>query len=366
MDYDDDDSTEKTKKVQRFWKSSGLEELERNLKNNRLELNASDFINPGDVEDAWDTRNELRNRMEDLIQKNGLASLAEKCGIVLKDSSAGWLSDDGLIDRVTVLQILMEDLLELERLRKKLWMMVNVGQRQSTINTFNIMGGLGTLIFAPAAFVTNCIWLWRCNKTADSDNPNLFCKTDGLQWGSMGLHPFLMSAAFLLFVPSAACAYRAIRGVCGASHSAAMIVHVLLQITAAILAGLGVSTAWISHESSGTPHFHSSHSIMGSVLLSVYAAQIITSLFVFIWGSNELRASFHILHMAAGQAVTFGGFLVAAMGIIYFESETYSNNWDDSGTNGYWRPMMTVTQYCIICAMMSMVLLFYGKLLKRK
>jgi len=365
MDYDDDDSTEKTKKVQRFWKSSGLEELERNLKNNRLELNASDFINPGDVEDAWDTRNELRDRMEDLVRENELSSLALVCGITMKHSS-DVLSDDGLIDRVTVLQVLMEDLLDLERLRKELGKKVSVGKHQNTINTFNIMGGLGTLIFAPAAFVTNCMWLWRCNNTAHSDNPNLFCNTDGLVWGSMGLHPFLMSAAFLLFVPAAACAYRVIRGVCGASHSAAMIVHVLLQLTAAILAWAGVSTAWIAHDSSDTPHFHSSHSIMGSVLLSVYAAQIITSLFVFTLGSKELRASFHILHMAAGQAVTLGGFLVAAMGIIYFESETYTNNWDDSGRNGYWRPMMTATQYCIICAMMSMVLLFYGKLLKKK
>jgi len=365
MDYDENNGTEKARKVDGFWKSSGFEKLERNLINDRQELNASDFIEPGDVEDVWDTRNKLRHQMEDLVREHGLMSVATKCGLLIREAS-DYFSDDGLIDRYTVLKTLDDDLNDLDRLKGEIGKKFSAGKRQITIDTFNIMGGLGILIFAPAAFITNCVWLWRCNNAADSDSSGLFCNTDGLVWGSMGLHPFLMSAAFLLCVPAAACSYRVIRGACGASHSAAMIVHVLLQLFAATLAWSGVSTAWIAHDSRDIPHFHSSHSIMGSVLLSVYAAQIITSFYVFLFGSKELRASFHVLHMAMGQAVTLGGLLVAAMGIMYFESETYSNNWDDSGRNGYWRPMMTATQYCIICLMFSMVLLFYGKVLKKK
>jgi len=359
------DSSEENQAVQQFWTASGFEKVETDLKKLRQELNAADFINPGDVQEVWEERNKLRDHLGGLVNKHEVSKLAIKAGLISKFGRT--YSDAGfLIDRVKVLKVMMDDLLELERFRGHIEKRVSTGKRQMTVVTFNMMGIIGTAIFASAAFITNCIWLWRCNNSASDDSSDLFCSTDGLVWGSMGLHPFLMSAAFLLCVPAAACSYKVIRGVCGASHTAAMIVHVLLNLTAAALAWGGVTTAWISHESDDIPHFHSSHSLLGGLLLSIFAAHIVTSLFVFTCGSKELRASFHILHMAVGQAVTLGGMFVASIGILYFETESYSNDWDEFGENGYWRPVMTVTQYCIICAMLSMVLLFYGKVLLKK
>jgi len=348
--------------VQNFWVSNGFEEVETKLKNLRLELNASDFVNPGDVEDVWQERNELKNRLEALVNERGLSRQAKKSGLISK-SVARRLSDAGFLDRNAVCKIMLDDLADLERFRKSLEKSSDNMTRKNTIETFNLMGVIGTLIFASAAFLANCVWIRRCNNSASDDSTDLFCNTQGWVWGSFGLHPFFMSAAFLLCAPAAACAHRVMEGICHTSHTAAMIVHVVLQLTTAGLAWAGVTTAWISNETNDEPHFSSSHCILGGLLLSVYATQILTSLFIYICGSKELRASFHILHMAVGQGVTLAGMFVASMGILYFETESYSNDWDESGENGYWRPIMTVTQYCIICAMFSMVLLFYGKAL---
>jgi len=359
---------ERNKKVADFWKKSGFKKIYNELNEWRGKLNTSGFIEAGDIQNAGEARNKLRGDLEALIEEWDLVELARRSGLFRRFSSRRFssrmFSSRAFFDRDVILQIMWKDLKGLDRLKRELEKGTVVVKNLITIQTFNRMGYIGILIFSPASFIFNAYWLRRCNEHASDDSSDLFCNTGGFVWGSFGLHPFFMSAAFLLCAPLAVCSYRIIEGACGASHRVAKIVHVLLQLATAGFAWAGLTNAWTSNESTDTSNVRSAHSIMGSFLVSIYVAHLLASLFILTFGSKELRASFHMLHMAIGQGIVLGGMFVASLGILYFETETYYNDWDVFGENGYWRPIMSVAQYCIICAMMSMVLLFYGKSLR--
>lgn len=209
----------------------------------------------------------------------------------------------------------------------------------------NTSGAIGVAVFAPLAYLCNAVWMQKCDKVS-------------LEWGTFGYHPFLMGLAFIFFGPMAACSYRILRDVLGTSHGAAKAVHAVFQIIASVIAICGVRDVWIAHESSY--HFKSTHSILGVFMLALYVAHAVTALVVFVVGSSSLRDSYHQLHMAMGQFLQLGTLFVAALGLMYFESEVYDDGWDDD--NDY-RWIMTVTQYMVILLFLSMILMFHARVL---
>jgi len=234
-------------------------------------------------------------------------------------------------------------------------------QRRNTIATLNKIGLFGVVIFAPASFIAMCVWFSRCDVI-------------DLMWGgNLGLHIFLMSTAFLLFGPMASISYRLLHGYFGANYKTAKNVHGGLQCLSCLLGIIAVREVYVAHEDSAlaylesgsydTYHFKSSHSIVGIFALSIYMAQLVTGLYVYYCGDKEMKKSYHQLHMAVGQGLVLGMLYVAAMGLMFFEAESNSLGWDDYGSDGYYRPYMTVAQYCIVFLMFAVILVFYAKIL---
>jgi len=221
-------------------------------------------------------------------------------------------------------------------------------QRRDLIVTFNKIGLYGVLLFAPLSFLFTTVWFGKCS-------------TLYLTWGQFGLHIFLMSGAFLMIGPMAAITYRLLKHTLNVKRKLTKQVHGFLQLAATAIGVTGVRTVWLAHASSY--HFKSSHSIMGIFSLSMYMAQLVAAAYIYNFGSKTLRSSFQHLHRAIGQGLVVVMVYVAALGTLYFESEAYNLDWDVYGENGYYRPWMTVTQYCIVFLMFSLILVFYSHVL---
>lgn len=221
-------------------------------------------------------------------------------------------------------------------------------QRRNIIEFLNKIGLIGVCFFSEASFLFTCIWHGK------DDLINLV-------WGSFGLHIFLMATAFLLLGPLAAIVYRLLVGQFDVRRKIAIQVHAWLQVASTVIGITGVRQVWVAHE--GSYHFKSSHSIVGVFSLAVYVAQLVAALYIFFLGSKSLRASYRQLHMAVGQGLVVVMLYVASLGTMYYESEAYNLDWDDVGVDGYYRPYMTVTQYCIIFLMFSVILVFYSEIL---
>jgi len=152
-----------------------------------------------------------------------------------------------------------------------------------------------------------------------------------------------------------------------------MTVHGYLQLMSTALGIIGVRAVYVAHEDSALAyietgsyyvyHFRSSHSILGVFALAIYTAQLLVAVYIYYFASKELRASYKQLHMAVGQGLVVAMLYVAALGMMYFESESYNLDWDDIGLEGYYRPYMTIAQYCIVFLMFSQILVFYARLL---
>jgi len=221
-------------------------------------------------------------------------------------------------------------------------------QKRDIIEKLNKFGLYGVLIFSLMSFFFTCIWFGMCDIL-------------DLKWGSFGIHILMMSGAFLLVGPMAAITYRLLVDQFGVSRRIAMTVHGYLQLASTILGTIGVRAVWIAHES--TYHFKTSHSIMGIFGLSVYFGQLLAATYVYILGSKALAASFRHLHKAVGQGLVIVMMYIAALGMMYFERESISLGWDNYGPNGYYRPFMTVAQYCVVFLMLSTILVFYSEIL---
>jgi len=221
-------------------------------------------------------------------------------------------------------------------------------QRRDIIELFNKIGLIGVCFFAVASYLFTTVW-----HSMDSSL--------NLTWGSFGFHIFLMAIAFLLLGPMAAIVYRLLADEFNVRRKIALQVHAGLQVASTIIGIIGVRMVWIAHSS--TYHFKSSHSIVGVFSLGIYVAQLLAALYIFFLGSKSLRASYRQLHMAVGQGLIVVMVYVASLGMMYYESEAYNEDWDDYGANGYYRPYMTVAQYCIVFLMFSLILVFYSKVL---
>jgi len=233
-------------------------------------------------------------------------------------------------------------------------------KRKNAIEIMNKIGLYGVCFSAVGAFIANSVWFSKCSYV-------------NFDWGGYGVHIFLMTVAFVLLGPFAAISFRLLRDTFGVSHTTAKIIHGVLQAVSSLIGIIGVRDVYVAHEKSSltylemgtysTWHFHSSHSIIGIFALAVYIAQLVTAFYVFNFGSKNLRKSYHQLHMAVGQGLVLGMLFVAAMGLMYFEQVSASEEWDDWGSAGYYRPFMTITQFFIVLLLISVILLFYAQVL---
>lgn len=218
-------------------------------------------------------------------------------------------------------------------------------RRKNLIVVLNKTGLVGVLCFAPISFLFTCIWFKRTGALT-------------VAWGSFGLHVVLMATAFLLIAPMASITYRLLVDVLGVTRRTAMTVHGCLQLVSNVVGIIGVRMVWMAHESSY--HFKSSHSILGIFSLALWTAQVLSAIYVFLIGSKALRASYRHLHMAVGQGLVVVMLFVPALGMLYYESEAFNEEWDVAN---YYRPYMTIAQYGIAFLMFSVILVFYAEIL---
>jgi len=233
-------------------------------------------------------------------------------------------------------------------------------RQRNLIACLNKIGVYGVVVFAPLSFLFTCVWIGKCDVL-------------DLVWGWFGIHVLLTAGAFLLLGPMAAIVYRLLHEYLHVAKRTCKKVHGFLQLASTIIGIIGVKAAWVAHENSSwnyietesyyVYHFRSSHSILGVFALAIYTAQLITALYIYTIGSKQLRKAYHQLHMAIGQGLVVVMQYVVALGTLYFEAESYHLDWDDVGENGYYRPWMTVAQYCIVFSMFSIILVFYAKIL---
>jgi len=233
-------------------------------------------------------------------------------------------------------------------------------QRRDTIVALNKMGLLGVCLFAPLSFLFTTVWIGRCDLL-------------DLVWGGLGIHILLASGAFLLVGPMASIVYKLLHDYYNVDKKISMKVHGYLQLMTTTLGIIAVRAAYVAHEDSALAyletgsyeayHFRSSHSILGVFAMGIYTAQLVAAAYIYSFASKELRGSYKHLHMAVGQGLVVALLYVAALGMMYYESESYNLDWDDVGLEGYYRPYMTVAQYCIVFLMFSAILVFYARLL---
>jgi hypothetical protein len=233
--------------------------------------------------------------------------------------------------------------------------------QRNLIASLNKVGLFGVIIFAPMSFLFTCVWIGMADDIID------------LHWGGFGIHVLLASGAFLLLGPMASIVYRLLVDTFDVDRKTAKTVHGFLQLVTTIIGIIAIQAVWEAHDNSSWTytetesyyiyHFRSSHSILGIFAFAIYVAQLFAAAYIYILGSKQLRMAYAQLHMAVGQGLVVVMLFVAALGMLYFERETYSLDWDDWGENGYYRPYMTIAQYCIVFSMFSIILVFYAKIL---
>merc|ERR1719245_171344 len=109
-----------------------------------------------------------------------------------------------------------------------------IEKKKRHIEILNSIGAYGIPVFAIMAY---CVGL------------SFFAYIGGgfseISYGDFATHPMFMSTAFLLLGPCAVVMYRLLP-----NHTAAKIVHSLLQLLAVVFAWIGFSIIWILHAES--------------------------------------------------------------------------------------------------------------------
>jgi len=175
------------------------------------------------------------------------------------------------------------------------------------VNTMiNLVGIYLTPISVIATFYINADWFWL-HWSGDMD------------WGGMGLHPYLMSVAFIVINPLSIISFRALRNLCGWKHKNVMKLHACLQTTTLILAILAVITMWMHMNTWSEDQLGSVHAVMGMFMLITWGIHVLLSLFIFYQGPKWLKKAFRQMHMSLGFAYSIGMMLVILAGIVYEE-----------------------------------------------
>jgi len=140
-----------------------------------------------------------------------------------------------------------------------------------------------------------------------------------LKWGGMGLHPYLMTAAFIIINPLSIISFRVLRDMFGVPHKVVMAIHGFLQTSTLILACLAVTTMWEHMNTWSEDHLGSVHAIMGMFMVMTWGVHVVLSLYIFYLGPKWLKKGFRHMHMSLGFAYSIGMLLVILAGIVYEE-----------------------------------------------
>jgi len=170
----------------------------------------------------------------------------------------------------------------------------------------NKIGIYLTPIFVVATFGINADWFWAHWK-------------NDLKWGGMGLHPYLMSAAFIVINPLSIISFRVLRDMFGVPHKVVMAIHGLLQTATLVMACFAVTTMWMHMNTWSEDHLGSVHAIMGMFMVITWGIHVVVSIFIFYLGPKWLRAAFRQIHMSLGFAYSIAMLLVILAGIVYEE-----------------------------------------------
>jgi len=182
-----------------------------------------------------------------------------------------------------------------------------MSQTPKEINSMiNKIGIYLTPIFIVATFGINADWFW------------VHWKSD-LKWGGMGLHPYLMSAAFIVINPLSIISFRVLRDMFGVPHKVVMAIHGLLQTATLVMACFAVTTMWMHMNTWSEDHLGSVHAIMGMFMVITWGIHVVVSIFIFYLGPKWLRAAFRQIHMSLGFAYSIAMLLVILAGIVYEE-----------------------------------------------
>jgi len=177
---------------------------------------------------------------------------------------------------------------------------------QQTNSMINKVGIYLTTPFAIAAFVINADWFWA-HWSGD------------MKWGGMGLHPYLMSVAFIILNPISVISFRLLRDMFGVPHKVVMAFHGFLQTACLVLACFAVTTMWMHMETWSEDQLGSVHAIMGFFMVITWGIHVIISIFIFYLGPKWLKAAFRQMHMSLGFAYSIAMLLVVLAGIVYEE-----------------------------------------------
>lgn len=182
-----------------------------------------------------------------------------------------------------------------------------MSQTPKEINSMiNKIGIYLTPIFIVATFGINADWFYAHWK-------------NDLKWGGMGLHPYLMSAAFIVINPLSIISFRVLRDMFGVPHKVVMAIHGLLQTATLVMACFAVTTMWMHMNTWSEDHLGSVHAIMGMFMVITWGIHVVVSIFIFYLGPKWLRAAFRQIHMSLGFAYSIAMLLVILAGIVYEE-----------------------------------------------
>jgi len=182
-----------------------------------------------------------------------------------------------------------------------------MSQSPKQVNTMiNLVGIYLTPIFVIATFAINADWFWA-HWSSD------------MEWGGMGLHPYLMTVAFIIINPLSIISFRVLRDMFGVPHKVVMAIHGFLQTTTLILACFAVKTMWAHMNTWSEDQLGSVHAVMGMFMLISWGIHVILSLYIFYLGPKWLRGAFRQIHMSLGFAYSIGMLLTILAGIVYEE-----------------------------------------------
>lgn len=216
----------------------------------------------------------------------------------------------------------------------------------------NKVGIYTTPIFAIATFNVNATWFWK------------HWKTD-MTWGGMGLHPYLMSVAFLIINPISIILFRLLRDMFGVPHKVVMAIHGFLQTATLVMACCAVKTMWMHMNTWSEDHLGSVHALMGMFMLMSWGIHVCLSIYIFYLGPKWLRAAFRQMHMSLGFAYSIGMLLVILAGIVYEEVvlDEFPNT---SDILDYVYKRTKAGAMCLLFLMFSIYLALYNNTAPRK
>jgi len=200
---------------------------------------------------------------------------------------------------------------------------------------------------AIAAFVINADWFWA-HWSGD------------MKWGGMGLHPYLMSVAFIIVNPISITAFRMLRDIWGVPHKVVMALHGLLQTASLVLACFAVTTMWIHMDTWSEDQLGSVHALMGIFMVITWGIHVVISICIFYLGPKWLRAAFRQIHTSLGFAYSMAMLLVIIAGIVY-EEVALSHMPGTESILTYVYQKTKVGSLCVLFLMFNIYLALYAK-----